>query len=166
VTAAGAKGTVQVTLPIGVNAAREGDVVTVTPEADAIRGAWGLSRTLIANAVEGVEKGFEKRLLVVGVGYRAQVGGGKLTLNIGFSHPVELPITEGLTVTVGEQVTVAFKGDNHPSQPLLVQGADKVAVGDFAASVRAVRKPEPYKGKGIRYADERVRTDKAGKTAG
>ena len=165
VKAAGANGAVEVTLPADVAVQQEGDIVSVLPGPAAIPGAWGLSRSLVANAIEGVTKGFRKRLLVVGVGYRAEASGEKLTLNVGYSHPVEIPVPDGIAVSVEAQETVAFKGDTHPAVPVVVQGADKQLVGDIAAKIRAVRKPEPYKGKGIRYADERVRTDKTGKSA-
>jgi large subunit ribosomal protein L6 len=165
VTASGAKGTVNVNLPSEVVVEQDGGVVTVSTGPGAIPGAWGLSRSLVANAVEGVSTGFRKRLLIVGVGYRGEVSGSNLTLQVGFSHTVEIPVPDGLTVSTEAQESVVFKGETHPAIPVVVEGADKQAVGDLAAKIRAVRKPEPYKGKGIRYADERVRTDKAGKTA-
>lgn len=111
----------------------------------------GLSRTLIANMIEGVTKGYEKKLEIVGVGYRAQKQGKKLVLNLGFSHPVEMEDPEGITVEAPNQTE------------LVVKGISKQLVGNYAAKIRAWREPEPYKGKGIRYAGERVRR-KEGKT--
>lgn len=115
------------------------------------RSLHGLSRTLINNMVEGVTKGFEKKLQIVGVGYRAAKSGNKLTLSLGFSHPVEMVDPEGITTEVPTQTEI------------LVKGIDKQLVGNYAAKIREWREPEPYKGKGIRYADEVVRR-KEGKT--
>ncbi len=109
------------------------------------RAMHGLMRALVANMVHGVSEGFERRLEIVGVGYRAQAGGKSLTLNVGYSHPVEMPVPEGLEVDVDGQTKV------------IVKGIDKQRVGQFAAEIREIRPPEPYKGKGIRYADEHVR---------
>ena len=118
--------------------------------------AHGLTRTLINNMVEGVTKGFQKRLEIVGVGYKAEVKGATLVMALGFSHPV--------TVDIPKQITV--KAERPTLQSL--EGADRQAVGQFAASIRALRKPEPYKGKGIKYVDERIRrkVGKAGVAAG
>ena len=165
VTASGVKGSVAVTLPEGMDLEREGGTITLKPAAGAAPGAWGLARSLVSNAVEGVSKGFEKRLLVVGVGYRAQAAGSKLTLGVGYSHDVIIEAPEGVTFDVEQGRPVTHKGDDHPAIPVVVKGADKERVGDVAAKVRSVRKPEPYLGKGIRYENERVRTDKAGKAA-
>ena len=115
------------------------------------RSLHGLTRTLIDNMVIGVTNGFEKKLELVGVGYRAQKQGKKLVMNLGFSHPVEMEDPEGLTVEVPNQTE------------LIVKGIDKQLVGNYAAKIRDWRKPEPYKGKGIRYAGEVVRR-KEGKT--
>ncbi len=104
----------------------------------------GTTRALLANMVQGVSKGFEKRLNLVGVGYRAQAQGNKLSLSLGFSHPVEHVMPEGIKVETPSQTEIVIKG------------ADKQKVGQVAADVRAYRPPEPYKGKGIRYADETV----------
>ena len=112
----------------------------------------GTTRALIHNMIVGLDKGFEKKLQLVGVGYRAQAKGKVLNLALGFSHPVELNVPEGVTVTVPDANTIN------------VTGIDKQIVGQFAANVRAVKKPEPYGGKGIRYVDEHVRR-KEGKTA-
>jgi large subunit ribosomal protein L6 len=115
------------------------------------RSLHGLTRTLIANMVEGVSTGFEKTLELQGVGYRAAKSGPKLVLTVGFSHPVEMMPPDGVSVDVPAP------------NAIVVRGASKEAVGEFAAKVRSVRPPEPYKGKGIRYRGERVRR-KVGKT--
>lgn len=112
---------------------------------------WGTLRSLIANMIEGVIRGFEKRLVFEGVGYRATVSDNKLVLNIGFSHPVEIEAPQGIEFKVEKNTIV-------------VSGIDKQLVGEVAANIRAKRKPEPYKGKGIRYEDEVIRR-KAGKKA-
>ena len=104
---------------------------------------WGLSRTLISNMIEGVEKGFEKKLEIQGVGYRANVEGEDLVLNVGYSHPVKIKKPEGINFSVEKNIIV-------------VSGIDKELVGQIAAKIRKVRKPEPYKGKGIRYLGEEV----------
>jgi large subunit ribosomal protein L6 len=109
--------------------------------ADALSGTY---RALVANMVEGVSKGFEKKLTLVGVGFRAQAAGAKLNLQIGFSHPVGKDMPAGITVACPTQTEIVIKG------------SDRQAVGQIAAEVRAIRPPEPYKGKGIRYADEKV----------
>jgi large subunit ribosomal protein L6 len=122
---------------------------------DEARAMHGLMRALIANMVHGVTQGFERSLDIVGVGYRAQVAGKTLTLNVGYSHPVNMAIPEGLEVRAENQTR------------LIVRGIDKQRVGQFAAEIREVRPPEPYKGKGIRYVDEMVRrkVGKAGASA-
>lgn len=112
---------------------------------------WGLMRKLIANAVEGVQKPFEKRLEFVGVGYRVSVSGNTVQMEVGFSHPVSIELPEGVTAAVEKNV-------------LILSAIDKQQVGEIAAQIRRVRPPEPYKGKGIRYVDEIVRR-KAGKAA-
>lgn len=111
----------------------------------------GLSRSLVANMVEGVTKGYEKKLEIVGVGYRANKQGNNVVLSLGFSHPVELTAPEGITLEVPSQTEI------------IVKGIDKQLVGNYAAKIRAYRKPEPYKGKGVRYAGEIIRR-KEGKT--
>jgi large subunit ribosomal protein L6 len=115
--------------------------VDASAEANALAGTY---RQLVNNMVNGVAKGFEKKLSLVGVGYRAQAQGDKLNLSVGYSHPVVIEMPEGIKVECPTQTEV------------LIKGADRQAVGQVAAKVRAVRPPEPYKGKGIRYADERV----------
>lgn len=121
---------------------------------------WGLTRALLANAVEGVGNGFEKRLVVVGVGYRAEMKGRNLDLQVGFSHPVILEPLEGVEMSV-EAAPAAIE---MAQASIVVRGADKERVGRMAADIRKVRPPEPYKGKGIRYDNEYVRR-KAGKGA-
>ena len=116
------------------------------------RGLHGLTRSLLANMVEGVTKGYEKRLEIVGVGYRAALKGKDLEVQAGYSHPVLVPVPEGIEFEVPT-----------PTQ-IVVRGNDKQAVGEIAAKIRKIRKPEPYKGKGIRYEGEYVRK-KAGKAA-
>lgn len=111
----------------------------------------GLTRTLIANMIEGVTEGYSKTLLIQGTGYRAQKQGKKLVLNLGYSHPIELEDPEGIEVEVPQ------------ANQIIIRGADKQQVGNYAAVIRDFRKPEPYKGKGVRYADEVVRR-KVGKT--
>lgn len=112
----------------------------------------GTTRALLNNMVVGVSEGFKKELAIRGVGYRAQLKGNTVVLSMGFSHPVELPVPEGVTVEIPKNTSV------------IISGADKQAVGEFAAKIRSVKKPEPYLGKGIRYVDEYV-PRKAGKTA-
>lgn len=131
----------------------EDNIITVTRPSDAKehRSIHGTTRSLIANMVEGVSKGFEKTLELVGVGYRAQKQGNKLVLNVGYSHPVEFDPDEGVEVEVPVNTKVIVKGYN------------KEKVGALASNIRAVRPPEPYKGKGIRYEGEIVRR-KEGKT--
>jgi large subunit ribosomal protein L6 len=135
-----------------VEISQEGKVIFVKPVGTErqVRALHGLSRTLLNNMVVGVSQGFVKNLEIIGVGYRAAVQANTLALQLGFSHPLDLPIPEGLTVTVENNTKLSIKG------------ADKQLLGDFAAKVRAYRKPEPYKGKGIRYAGEYV-AKKAGK---
>ncbi|MBK8190486.1 MAG: 50S ribosomal protein L6 [Vampirovibrionales bacterium] len=132
---------------------REGNTLQVvrSEETRQARSLHGLSRTLLSNMVVGVSQGFERRLEIVGVGYRAQVQGNKLTLALGYSHPVEFEFPKHMQVAVEANTKVSIKGP------------DKQEVGDFAAAVRAKRPPEPYKGKGVRYAGEMVRR-KAGKS--
>ncbi len=118
------------------------------------RALHGLTRALIANMVQGVSEGFKKTLVIEGVGYRADMRGNTLVLNVGYSHPVEIQPPDGIQITV-----------ERGAKSLTVEGIDKEVVGEVAAKIRAVRPPEPYKGKGIRYADEYVRRKpgKAGK---
>ena len=117
------------------------------------RSLWGLTRSLIANMVEGCQKGYMKKLEVYGVGYGIQLQGNKLTVTCGLSHTVVFEVPAGLTVEVQ---TPQARGDSDPAK-FSIEGADKQAVGELAARIRKTRPPEPYKGKGIRYADEKVR---------
>ena len=120
--------------------------VNIAPRDDTklARSRWGMQRTLIANLIEGVTKGFTKKLEINGVGYRAQMKGNALALQLGFSHDVEYPIPEGITIKCPDQTTVE------------ISGMDKQKVGQVAAEIRAYRKPEPYKGKGIKYEGEYI----------
>ena len=149
----GPKGNLERELAELIAVEQEGNEIKVSPKNDSrtARQLHGLSRTLVANMVEGVAKGFEKRLQIIGVGYRAQAQGQKLTLNVGYSQPVEMVMPSGIQVVVEKNTDV------------IVTGIDKEVVGNVSAKIRAVRPPEPYKGKGIRYQDEVVRR-KAGKT--
>lgn len=151
----GPRGSLRQPLLPGVNVAVEGDAVLVTRQSDAKphRQMHGLMRTLIANMVLGVSEGYRKQLQVVGVGYRVEMDGRDLILHLGFSHPIRMVPPEG--------VTLGIEGTRNDQ--ITVSGIDKVAVGQMAANIRALRKPEPYKGKGVRYLGEVVRR-KAGKT--
>jgi large subunit ribosomal protein L6 len=153
VTVKGPKGELSRILPDGVSISQEGNTLQVNPVNDSRRSRerHGLSRTLVANMVEGVSQGFTRKLEIVGVGYRAAVQGKKLVVSAGYSHPVEMVPPEGVTFTVENNTTV------------FVSGADKELVGNEAAKVRAIRPPEPYKGKGIKYEGEKI-LRKAGKT--
>ena len=125
----------------------DGNVVHITPRGDSQRhrAMWGLSRTLIANMVKGVTDGYEVVLEMVGVGYRAAMQGTKLELSLGFSHPVVIDPPAGIVFVVPKQTEIR------------ITGIDKQAVGEMAAKVRKIRPPEPYKGKGVKYAGEKVR---------
>ena len=153
VTVKGPKGEMQNSFNPDMTISIEENVVNVTRPSDGKehRSLHGTTRSLIANMVEGVSKGFEKTLELVGVGYRAQLQGKKLVLNVGFSHPVEFTPEEGIEVEVPANTKIIVKGYN------------KEKVGALASNIRAVRPPEPYKGKGIRYEGEIVRR-KEGKT--
>lgn len=150
----GPKGKLSITIPSTITASTEGQhiVVTRSGEEASDRAMHGLYRALIANMVHGVVTGFSKELEIVGVGYRAQLQGKQLQLHVGFSHPVLVPLPEGITVEVPKPTSV------------LVKGIDKQLVGQFAANLRRIAPPEPYKGKGIKYAGEVIRR-KAGKAA-
>lgn len=154
VTVKGSKGTLEKHLPVEMSIKLEENAVVVTRPNDLkkMRSLHGLTRTLIANMVEGVTNGYEKKLEINGVGYRAQKQGKKLVLSLGYSHPVEMEDPEGLeSVVEGQNV-------------IIIKGIDKEKVGQYAAEIRFKRPPEPYKGKGIKYADEVIRR-KEGKTA-
>ena len=153
VTVKGPKGTLERTLPTEMEIKLEGSEITVTRPNDLkkMKSLHGLTRTLINNMVVGVTDGYTKELEVNGVGYRASKSGKELTLNLGYSHPVEMTDPEGI-----ESV---LEGQNK----ITVKGIDKEKVGQYAAEIRDKRRPEPYKGKGIKYADEVIRR-KVGKT--
>ena len=140
----GPLGTLQHTINSNVSIERDGDdlLIKVTNDSKQANAMSGTMRALLANMVHGVTKGFEKKLLLVGVGYRAQAAGEMLNLTLGFSHPVAHRMPEGIKVETLSQTEILIKGIN------------KQQVGQVAAEVRAYRKPEPYKGKGVRYADE------------
>jgi len=154
VTVKGPKGTLQRRVRPEIEVEIGTDAITVKRPSDqpAHRALHGVTRSMIANMVLGVTEGFEKHLTIVGTGYRAAVSGGKITLSVGYSHPVEIEAPEGVTIECPTPTTV------------VVKGYDKEVVGQVAANIRKVKPPEPYHGKGIRYKDERVR-HKAGKTA-
>jgi len=143
-------------IPAGVVVAIA-DEVTVSTTSDEHKNLWGLMRTLIFNMTEGVTTWFEKKLQVIGVWYSAKAQGQKLTLNLGLSHPVLHEVPDGVNVTVDK--------DPKGNDMVVLQSIDKQLVGEQAAKIKAYRKPEPYKGKGIRYLGEYIKI-KAGKTAG
>ncbi|MDU1028813.1 MAG: 50S ribosomal protein L6 [Clostridiales bacterium] len=154
VHAKGPKGELTKTMhPDMILSMENGEITVATPENQekAYGPLWGLTRSLVNNMVQGVHDGYSKTLILKGVGYRALVNGNKLTLNVGYSHPVEMEAPQGITIEAPEATKV------------VVSGADKELVGDVAADIRAVRLPEPYKGKGIRYENEHIKL-KAGKT--
>ena len=155
VTVKGPNATMNRNLPDGITLAQEGDVLTVDRASDETnhRALHGLTRTLVSNMIHGVTEGWSKELEIIGVGYRAAAAGANaLDLALGFSHPVKFQAPEGVTFEVPSPTRV------------IIKGADKEVVGQVAATIRKIRKPEPYKGKGVRYLGERV-LRKAGKAA-
>ncbi len=147
VTVKGPKGTLTHTLVPEITVVIEGDtlrVELVKPDAKGVAALWGLTRALINNMVIGVTAGFSKGLEINGVGFKVALQGQKLVLNVGFSHPVEYPLPEGISATVEKNV-------------ITITGIDRQLVGQVAAEVRDIKKPEPYKGKGIKYTDEVIR---------
>jgi large subunit ribosomal protein L6 len=154
VTVKGPRGTLAQRLHPDMRIVRDAEVVTVERPTDEgfHRSLHGLTRTLIANMVEGVTKGYEKRLTIIGVGYRAAMKESDLEIAVGYSHPVFVPKPEGIEFEVPTPTSIVIRGN------------DKQQVGEVAANIRKIRKPEPYKGKGIRYENEFVRK-KAGKAA-
>ncbi len=128
-------------------------LIKPTRDSSELYALWGLTRALMANMIEGVSKGFEKKLEIRGVGYKAVLKGGKLDMALGFSHPVEFECPEGLKFEVGKNI-------------ITVSGIDKQLVGQVAANIRALKKPEPYKGKGIRYLGEQIKLRQGKKAAG
>jgi large subunit ribosomal protein L6 len=155
VTVAGPRGTLSMEVPAPIEVARVDGTISVTRPNDEgeIRALHGLSRSLIANMVTGVTDGFRKTLEIVGVGYRVQARGNDLEFSLGFSHPVPVTAPEGITLRV-----------ESPTR-FVVEGIDKQQVGEVAANIRKLRKPDPYKGKGVRYQGEQIRrkVGKAGK---
>jgi large subunit ribosomal protein L6 len=143
-------------LPEGITCKVEGQRVSFARSGDdrRLRALHGLTRALVANAVRGVHEGFARDLEIVGIGYKAQVAGRTLQLSLGYSHPVDYPIPDGIEIAVDKQTR------------LTVKGADRQLVGQVAAEIRGLRPPEPYKGKGVKYADEVIKkkAGKAGKT--
>jgi large subunit ribosomal protein L6 len=155
VTVKGPKGTLSLAVAAPIEVAQEGGVITVTRPSDEgeVRALHGLSRSLIANMVTGVTEGYRKTLEIVGVGYRVQARGRDLEFALGFSHPVPVSAPDGITFRV--ETPTRF----------VVEGIDKQQVGEVAANIRKLRKPDPYKGKGVRYSGEQIRrkVGKAGK---
>lgn len=155
VTVKGAKGTLTKTMHSNITITKDGDTIHVTRPDDnkENRSLHGLTRTLIANMIEGVSNGYKKELEINGIGYRAEKKGNALVMKIGFSHDVVMEEPEGITIEVPS------------ANKVIISGADKQKVGQFAAEVREKRPPEPYKGKGIKYVDEHIRRKegKAGK---
>jgi large subunit ribosomal protein L6 len=147
----GPGGSLERVINADVKVAVEADQVQVTTAPGEGTALQGLTRTLISNMIEGVTKGFQKVLEISGVGYRAELKGQVLNLSLGYSHPIDYPLPKGVSVEVEKQTKVTVKG------------IDKELVGATAAKIRSFREPEPYKGKGIKYADERIQR-KAGKT--
>jgi large subunit ribosomal protein L6 len=144
VTVKGPKGALEMDLHPTVSVSLEDGSLTVAPANDGDWAMAGTMRALLGNMVQGVSDGFQKKLQLVGVGYRAQGKGKVLNLSLGFSHPIDFPVPEGITIETPSQTEV------------VVSGSDKQRVGQVAAEIRAFRPPEPYKGKGVRYADEHV----------
>lgn len=155
VRAEGPKGRLAHTVPAGISARLDKDQLLIGRDSDArmVRALHGLTRSLVANMVTGVTAGFERKLEIVGIGYRAQLQGKNIQLALGYSHPVIFPLPDGVTAEIDRQTQVTLRG------------ADKALLGETAAKLRSLRKPDPYKGKGIKYADEVIRR-KVGKKAG
>ena len=155
VRAEGPKGKLAQPVPTGLTPrVSDGTIVIERSGEDRrVRALHGLARALVANMVTGVKDGFERRLEIVGIGYRAQMQGKSIQLALGYSHPVIFPLPDGVTAEIDRQIAITLRG------------ADKAVLGETAAKLRSLRKPDPYKGKGIRYAGEQVRR-KVGKKAG
>ena len=153
VTVKGPKGTLEQQMLKDITMKVEGNAITLERANENAKAMHGTMNALINNMIKGVTKGYEKGLEIVGVGYRFNVQGSKLTINAGYSHPVVIEVPKGLTV---ESVS---------NTEITVKGIDKVLVGEFAANIRKVRQPEPYKGKGIRYKDEHIRRKEGKKAA-
>lgn len=153
VTVTGSKGTLTQPMLKDITMKQEGNTIVVERKNEAAKAMHGTMNALIQNMIIGVTEGYSKGLEIVGVGYRFNVQGQKLTISAGYSHPVVMDIPTGLTV------------ESISNTEICVKGIDKVAVGEFAANVRKVRQPEPYKGKGIRYKDEHIRRKEGKKAA-
>jgi large subunit ribosomal protein L6 len=151
VTVKGAKGSLTLALAHGISVAQDNSALVVQVGQGANRPSGGSTRAHLANMVQGVSKGYEKKLELVGVGYRAAVQGKTLNLTLGFSHPVAFPVPEGITIETPSQTEI------------LVKGTDRQQVGQVAAEIRDYRPPEPYKGKGIRYSGEKIELKEAKK---
>jgi large subunit ribosomal protein L6 len=144
VTVKGSKGTLELDVHPTVSVSLADGTLSVAPAKDSAWAMAGTMRALLGNMVHGVSEGFQKKLQLVGVGYRAQGKGKMLNLNLGFSHPIDFAVPEGITIETPSQTEI------------VVSGSDKQRVGQVAAEIRRFRPPEPYKGKGVRYSDERV----------
>jgi len=142
----GPKGTLRVTLPAGIQCEKQDGRLLAHRQDDHHAALHGLTRSLLANAVQGVTQGFEKHLDIVGIGYRAEKKGKSVQFTLGYSHPIDFPIPEGIDIAVDAKLT-----------HLVVSGADKQRVGQVAAEIRALRPPDPYKNKGVRYTGERLK---------
>ena len=153
VTVTGPKGSLSQKMLKGISLEQEGNTITLTRVNDAAKAMHGTMNALLHNMILGVTKGYEKGLEIIGVGYRFNVAVNKLTINAWYSHPVVMDVPEGLTVEAPSNTEI------------VVKGIDKVLIGEFAANVRKVRKPEPYKGKGIRYKDEYIQRKEGKKAA-
>ena len=147
----GSKGTLQLTLVEGVQVNQDDNVLTIAYEGDKFKAMAGTTRALVSNMVKGVSEGWEKKLVLNGVGYRAKADARTVNLTVGLSHPVDYELPEGI------------KAETPSQTEIVISGIDKQAVGQVAAEIRSFRPPEPYKGKGIRYADEYVRRKEAKK---
>jgi large subunit ribosomal protein L6 len=152
VSVKGPKGELHQAIPLEISIEREDDMLILAPKGNQKRShsLHGLSRTLLANMIHGVTEGFRKELKIVGIGYRATLSGKVLNLMLGYSHPIKYNIPEQISIEVTKE------------NKIIVQGIDKQKVGQVAAEIRDFRRPEPYKGKGVMYVDERIRT-KVGK---
>jgi large subunit ribosomal protein L6 len=152
VTVKGPKGALKIAVPSGIHIEKQNGLLLVRRGTDEQAALHGLARSLIANAIRGVTQGFEKHLDIVGIGYRAEVKGKSVTFSLGYSHPIEFPIPDGIAITIDKQTHV------------VVRGSDRQQVGQVAAEIRGLRPPDPYKNKGIRYTGERLKK-KVGKAA-
>ena len=150
-TVKGGKGTLELSLVEGIQVSQDDNVLTIAYDSDKFKAMAGTTRSLVNNMVKGVSEGWEKKLVLNGVGYRAKASGKTVNLTLGLSHPVDYELPEGVTAETPSQTEI------------VVKGVDKQAVGQAAAEIRGFRPPEPYKGKGVRYADEYVRRKEAKK---